>query len=69
MFSTKPRIRNKDGTTPAKSTFQQELEAKMRDRRERGLAADVSPEHSDTDDEGLDSDDGSFLQYSRYITL
>ena len=44
------------------NNFQRELQSKMRDRRSRGLATDVTPSPSfhDSGDE-LDSDDGMCL--------
>merc|ERR1712105_280475 len=49
-------------TSPVpKSSFQRELEAKMRDRQRKGLAADVTPNDSahGSEDE-LGSDDGKY---------
>ena len=54
-YSPAPRRRGEP--PPAKNTFQQELEAKMRDRRSRGLTADITESEQDSD-EGLESDDG-----------
>ena len=45
--------RNKSSSPPVRNSFQRELESKVRDRRARGLAADIS-------DEELDSDDGGY---------
>ena len=48
------------GRSPTpKTSFQRELEQKMQDRRNRGLAADITPQDSaHGSEEELDSGDG-----------
>ena len=48
-----PRRRRPGEDSPPKSSFQRELDSKMRDRRSRGLATDIT----ESEDE-LGSDDG-----------
>ena len=50
-FAPKPRKRGE--ISPARNDFQSELDAKMKDRRRRGLSADIP-----SSDEELPSDDG-----------
>ncbi len=58
-----PQRKPRGGNITAKNSFQRELEAKMKDRRHAGLAADVTPSISERDsDEGLASDDGKSEQ-------
>ena len=55
MFTTQ-RTRSK--SPPVKNSFQRELEAKMKERKQRGLSADLSDSAHGSDDE-LGSDNGS----------
>ena len=53
-------IKQRGTNRPSKSHFQRELEAKMKERKQRGLAADVTSESSALGSDGDDvpSDDG-----------
>ncbi len=52
-----PRRRGQSPST--KNSFQRELDATMRDRKSRGLVANI-PDSDQDSDEGLESDDGQF---------
>ena len=56
-----PPRRARNDAPPPRTLFQRELDAKMRDRRARGLAAEITPDPSmhDSEDE-LGSDDGRY---------
>ena len=53
-------IKKRSKNKPAKSYFQRELEAKMKERKQRGLATEVTSESSalGSDGDEIGSDDG-----------
>ena len=54
---------------PSKSHFQRELEAKMKERKQKGLATDVTSESSalGSDGDEIPSDDGECRCRTSYI--